>query len=88
MLKGVNQWYNLRYNYWKGQEVTETSGGRPKLEKPGSSYLHLLSFDNILVVVSRRGQPHVAERQLPLWLPTVMRWKGQHRWVNDHKKKS
>lgn len=33
-------------------------------------YLHLVPFANILVVVTRRRQPHVAEGQLSLWLPT------------------
>lgn len=74
--------------FWKCQEVTEASGGRAKPERRGGSHLHLLSFDNILVVVGRRGQPHVAERQLSLWLPAGTRWGGvQHKRVNDREKK-
>lgn len=63
----------------KCQEVKEASGGR-------GSHLHLLSFDNILVVVGWRGQPHVAERQLSLWLPAGTRWRRQLKWVNDCEK--
>lgn len=61
--------------FWKCQ-IPEASGGRAKPEPRGGSHLHLLAFDNFLVVVGRRGQPHVAERQLPLWLPAGVRWKG------------
>lgn len=40
-------------------------------------HLHFLSFANFFVVVSWRRQPHVAEGQLSLWLPAVVRDKIQ-----------
>lgn len=38
-------------------------------------YLHFFPFTNILVVVTRRRQPHIAEGQLSLWLPTTAQQK-------------
>lgn len=50
---------------------------RSVVEMQGSGpYLHLFSFTNILVIVGWRRQPHVAEGQLSLWLPAMVR---QHR---------
>lgn len=45
--------------------------GRSKLRDAKSKfYLHLFPFANILVVLTRRRQPHITEGQLSLWLPT------------------
>lgn len=49
----------------KENERKETQSSRP--------YLHLLSFTNIFMVVRWRGQPHITEGQLSLWLPAVAR---------------